>query len=768
MVSSVNIANTSVCYLSTTRVDYVQGPIIYWSLSRLQVRVHTCSCTYIHTYKNPTLVESFISLLFCKVVSTMIRRSSSASMKLLLQLALLASTLIGQTCSEEYIHVHVHVPFDLQPAMAAMFGVRGHLRGHSEYITNSIMGGSKRREPRELSDYPFFVRIHNSDGLFTCSGSLVAPEFVLTAAHCAEEGLTVAINGNNNNNLQHTVSMVWMHPNFTHDSYHYDIMLLQLGTPSQVEAVKFNRDRTTPTVSDSLSILGFSAEQHMMDEEVVRTIDDTICRTIYASLCNVHGIHIEFLETVQFCAWSEIREYNRIHTTTISSSGGPILDEHGVQLGVVSFGQNLGEVYPHVYASTSAVSEWMEQAICEHSHQHLSPAWCDRLSRRLQEDANQDTKEYEKDFLIMSPAQFIFLPPSAAPSEASLPIGQASANFPTPPLVFGRCDDTNDVLFKVAGVYPWTRTDCAWLRANGTTYIADVCVPGHAAYSLCSGTCDSCPNDKTDSPTLSPLPFGSCDDIEMVLFKVKGAYPWQRTDCSWLKGADGSKYRATACVEDQPAYTVCPGTCNSCIPTTNSTTTRGTCSDTDTVLFSVPGVYPWTKTDCAWLRGSIGTSHRDAVCVRSHPAYNICRGTCNSCPTDNDGSSSAPSQSPPAVAFGECQDTAAVLFQLPGSYPWQMTDCNYLRARPLLIPAVCHKEHPAYYACPSTCNSCSMVEKDSIIMTSKGILEDRAGRMKTRDASGIFLTSDDGREEQHLNKVQQVVIGEMLRAGNLS
>jgi hypothetical protein len=53
-------------------------------------------------------------------------------------------------------------------------------------------------------------------------------------------------------------------------------------------------------------------------------------------------------------------------------------------------------------------------------------------------------------------------------------------------------------------------------------------------------------------------------------------------------------------------------------------------------------------------------------------------------------------------------------------------------------------------------------------MTSKGILEDRAGRMKTRDASGIFLTSDGGREEQHLNKVQQVVIGEMLRAGNLS
>jgi secreted trypsin-like serine protease len=50
------------------------------------------------------------------------------------------------------------------------------------------------------------------------------------------------------------------------------------------------------------------------------------------------------------------------------SSGGPIIDQHNVQVGIVSWGEGCARPgYPGVYTRVGAFGDWIEAQICKHS-----------------------------------------------------------------------------------------------------------------------------------------------------------------------------------------------------------------------------------------------------------------------------------------------------------------------------------------------------------------------------------------------------------------
>ena len=108
-----------------------------------------------------------------------------------------------------------------------------------------IVGGSNA----DFGEYPWMVAIGNPNGNGIqqwCGGSLIHPEWVLTAAHCMEGetagGLRVVIGLHQLSNAgsegeTRSVTQIIAHPNYDDNTYDYDMALLKLNAPSTAETI---------------------------------------------------------------------------------------------------------------------------------------------------------------------------------------------------------------------------------------------------------------------------------------------------------------------------------------------------------------------------------------------------------------------------------------------------------------------------------------------------------------------------------------------------
>lgn len=248
-----------------------------------------------------------------------------------------------------------------------------------------IIGG--QNAPSEK--YPFIVLF--SQG---CGGSMIAPDMVLTVAHCADliRASDFAFVGSNV--LQQGVrrrvdkNFIVKHPNYDSRTSAYDFLLVRLASPVPgVETVELNDDSSTPgmvTISKNngqggtnnvetgevLTVIGFGVMEEgdiymasVLQEAEVPYIAHETCQEWYKT---------ELVdETSMFCAGYR----NGGVDSCQGDSGGPIMNKAGKQVGVVSWGQGCARrKAPGVYGRVSAVLPWIHQQVCDNAS--TKPAFC--------------------------------------------------------------------------------------------------------------------------------------------------------------------------------------------------------------------------------------------------------------------------------------------------------------------------------------------------------------------------------------------------------
>jgi trypsin len=236
----------------------------------------------------------------------------------------------------------------------------------------SIVGG----EQSDVGQFPYFVDLNG------CGGSLIAPNIVLTVAHCDTSGSSLV----NTNALvgayerqQDTfgaksvnIAAQRNHPDYNDVVLENDFMLLKLSEEVNSKSpvtLSLNDDFNSPADGTDLTVLGvgFTTQDAFQLPNVdVHVVNIDECNDAYTN---------QVIEDVMFCAGVP----QGFMDSCQGNSGGPIIQRNGnehVQVGVVSWGHGCAEPgFPGIYARVSSVHEWITQVVCD--EWGASASFCD-------------------------------------------------------------------------------------------------------------------------------------------------------------------------------------------------------------------------------------------------------------------------------------------------------------------------------------------------------------------------------------------------------
>jgi len=237
----------------------------------------------------------------------------------------------------------------------------------ADFVTR-IVGGDQA----ELGDYPYYALMGG------CGGTLIAPDVVLTAAHCQGTGRDRVIVGAYRFDDTTTEGAYlrkcseWIaDPAYQQENpFDNDYALCRLSKPVDIDQSKvkleLNFNDALPTSGDPLTAIGIGTLQYQgarpefLQKVEVPYIDNDICDNIYGSTIRDNMI----------CAGLDEGGKDSCQ----GDSGGPLVSKvdngdgtetHSL-MGVVSFGYKCAwPGAPGVYARVSSAETWIKKKVCE-------------------------------------------------------------------------------------------------------------------------------------------------------------------------------------------------------------------------------------------------------------------------------------------------------------------------------------------------------------------------------------------------------------------
>jgi trypsin len=230
--------------------------------------------------------------------------------------------------------------------------------------------GGRASDPNE---WPWQVALL-VNGFLYCGGTLVAPDVVLTAAHCTDGAPPLEVHagsvdlGDPALGQRRRVVAIDQHEAYDRALIRNDLSLLHLDAPFELgEGIAVARladaSQTaalagggSPAVVTGFGQIGDLARSSArLLEADVETFPDDACTTQYAAINPVDG-------GTQICAGLETGSIDACY----GDSGGPLVVPLGddpttwLQVGIVSWGAGCGEPgHPTVYTEVAAYADWL-------------------------------------------------------------------------------------------------------------------------------------------------------------------------------------------------------------------------------------------------------------------------------------------------------------------------------------------------------------------------------------------------------------------------
>jgi len=197
----------------------------------------------------------------------------------------------------------------------------------------------------------------------SCGSSLIAPNILLTAAHCNSASLTKASIGKHNRSdvteILEEIKIVERVPHPDYDDYtlEADIMVMRLCSKSKHQPVTLVDDTNIIQENAIMKMMGWGLTDCVGDDKhevllegLVDYVNNEDCQAAYDN-----GYDDEIFDGMLCASRPGIGPH-------YGDSGGPLIDESGKQTGVVSWGVGCYQTqYPDVYTRVSHYIEWINE-----------------------------------------------------------------------------------------------------------------------------------------------------------------------------------------------------------------------------------------------------------------------------------------------------------------------------------------------------------------------------------------------------------------------